>query len=298
LRFWITKNSEVSVREQLVRQVILAILSEDLPAGQKVPSIRALARRCQIHSNTVSAAYHHLLAQGWLELRRGSGLYVSPRQPSGNDTGGRLEALLTGMLQAARREGYEPDEVLGRLEQLIHPRVCVRVAVVEHDLAMREILVAEVAEHVAVPVEVIEFPDHSPVPTPTGCLVVSLPTRSAIVRKRLAPGTPFLALRLRSVRGSLETQTRPAPDAILAIVSKSHEFRQWAHTMLIAVGLEPDSLYEVDTALANWQERTRAGTLAVTDVVAVHHLPAGCQSRVFRLIADATMAEIREICPA
>ncbi len=296
MRFWITKNSEVSIREQLVRQVILAILSEDLPPGQKLPSIRGLARRCQIHSNTVSAAYHHLLAQGWLELRRGSGLYVSARQPSANDTEGRLEALLTGMLQAARREGYEPDEVLGRLERLIHPRACVRVAVIEPDLAMREILVAEVAEHVPVPVEVIEFLEHSPVPAPAGCLVVSLPTRAATVRKRLAPGTPFLTLRLRSVRGSLETQTRPAPNAILSIVSRSHEFRQWAYTMLIAVGLEPDSLYEVDTALADWQARTHAATLAVTDVVAVQHLPAGCRSKVFRLIADATIAEIREIC--
>jgi DNA-binding transcriptional regulator YhcF (GntR family) len=295
LRFWITKNSEVSIREQLVRQVILAILSEDLPAGRRLPSIRALARRCQIHSNTVSAAYHHLLAQGWLELRRGSGLYVSPRQPSGTDAG-RLDLLLASLLQVARREGYGPDEVLGRLEQLIHPRACARVAVVEPDSAMREILVAEVGEHLPVPVEVIEFPDLSGISTPDGCLVVSLPTRAAKVHKRLAPGTPFLTLRLRSVRVSLETQARPVPNAILSIVSKSHEFRQWARAMLIAVGLEPYCLHEVDTALDDWRERARAGTLAVTDVVAVRHLPAGCQSRVFRLIADATIAEIKRIC--
>ena len=33
MRFWITKNSELPVREQLVRQVLLGILSEDLPSG-------------------------------------------------------------------------------------------------------------------------------------------------------------------------------------------------------------------------------------------------------------------------
>jgi DNA-binding transcriptional regulator YhcF (GntR family) len=76
MRFWITKNSELPVREQLVRQVLLGILSEDLPSGHKLPSVRALARRHGIHANTVSAAYHDLLQQGWLELRRGSGLYV------------------------------------------------------------------------------------------------------------------------------------------------------------------------------------------------------------------------------
>ena len=78
MRFWITKNSEVPVREQLVRQVLLGILSEDFPAGRKLPSVRALARRHGIHSNTVSAAYHDLLQRGWLELRKGSGLYVRP----------------------------------------------------------------------------------------------------------------------------------------------------------------------------------------------------------------------------
>ena len=61
------------MREQLTRQVVLGILSEDLPAGHKLPSVRALARRHRIHSNTVSSAYHDLLEQGWLELRRGSG---------------------------------------------------------------------------------------------------------------------------------------------------------------------------------------------------------------------------------
>jgi DNA-binding transcriptional regulator YhcF (GntR family) len=41
MRFWITKNSELPIREQLVRQVVLGILSEDLPAGHKLPSVRA-----------------------------------------------------------------------------------------------------------------------------------------------------------------------------------------------------------------------------------------------------------------
>src|SRR5580693_6463396 len=101
MRFWITKNSELPVREQLVRQVLLGILSEDLPSGHKLPSVRAVARRHQIHSNTVSAAYHDLLEQGWLELRRGSGLYVRPL-PSSTD--GQLDHMLTGVLQAARRQ--------------------------------------------------------------------------------------------------------------------------------------------------------------------------------------------------
>src|SRR5271163_156379 len=105
MRFWITKNSELPVREQLVRQVLHGILSEDLPSGHKLPSVRAVARRHQIHSNTVSAAYHDLLEQGWLELRRGSGLYVRPLAPSGD---GQLDQLLATLLQVAHRQNYQP----------------------------------------------------------------------------------------------------------------------------------------------------------------------------------------------
>ena len=74
MRFWITRNSEQPIREQLIRQVVLGILSEDLPAGHRLPSIRSLARRHKIHANTVSAAYQDLLHRGWIELKRGSGL--------------------------------------------------------------------------------------------------------------------------------------------------------------------------------------------------------------------------------
>ena len=100
MRFWITKNSELPVREQLVRQVLLGILSEDLPAGHKLPSVRAVARRHQIHSNTVSAAYHDLLEQGWLELRRGSGLYVRP-----------MPAAMDGQLDQMLQRATEPIEL-------------------------------------------------------------------------------------------------------------------------------------------------------------------------------------------
>jgi DNA-binding transcriptional regulator YhcF (GntR family) len=296
LRFWITKNSELSIREQLVRQVILAILSEDLPGGCKLPSIRALARRYQIHSNTVSGAYHHLLDQGWLELRRGSGLYVRPQHPSSADSG-QLDVLLSGLLRVARSHGHEPEEVLERLGQLIQPRVCGRIAVAEPDPGMREILIAEVGGHLSVPVEGIEFTALSNIPAPGACLVAALPTRAAVVRKQLARTTPFLILRLRSVRAALEAQTKPAPNAILSIVSRSPEFRQWARAILIAVGLEPECLCEVDTALEGWQERALAGTLAITDVVAVQQLPGGCEARVFRVIADSSLAEMKRICP-
>ena len=288
MRFWITKNSELPVREQLVRQVLLGILSEDLPVGHKLPSVRSVARRHQIHSNTVSAAYHDLLEQGWLELRRGSGLYVRP-MPSAVD--GQLDQLLTALLQAARRQNYQPEDVLHRLEHMLHPVSYERILIAEPEPAMREILAAELTESLAVPV--LEF---SQLADSARSLVVALPTRAAKIRRQLARGAPCVALRLNSVRASIEGQTKPPPDTVIAIVSRSAEIRLWSRAMLIAVGLQPDSLSEIDAASPGWQDRLGRGTVIVADMVTARELPAGCQARVFRVIADSSIAELKQYC--
>ncbi len=72
MRLWLSKNSDVPLREQLTTQIMLGIVSEDLRVGQRLPSTRELARRFRIHANTVSAAYRELAKQGWLALHKNS----------------------------------------------------------------------------------------------------------------------------------------------------------------------------------------------------------------------------------
>jgi DNA-binding transcriptional regulator YhcF (GntR family) len=291
MRFWITKNSELPVREQLVRQVLLGILSEDLPSGHKLPSVRAVARRHQIHSNTVSAAYHDLLEQGWLELRRGSGLYVRPLPASGD---GQLDQLLSGVLQAARRQNYEPEEVLHRLEHMIHPVAYQRILIAETEPAMREILQAELAQSLSVPIEAAL--NLAEIAVGGRALVVALPTRAAKIRRQLPPGVPCIALRLRSVWASIEGQTKPAPDTVITIISRSAEIRLWSRAMLIAVGFDPDALSEIDASSHGWQDRLARNALVVADVMVARELPPASEPRVFRVIADSSLAELKQFC--
>lgn len=51
MHLWLSKSSEVPLRDQLTAQVILGIVSDDLKAGQRLPSTRELARRYQVHAN-------------------------------------------------------------------------------------------------------------------------------------------------------------------------------------------------------------------------------------------------------
>jgi DNA-binding transcriptional regulator YhcF (GntR family) len=81
MQFWFARGSEVSIREQLVTQIVLGILSDDLAPGQRLPSTRELARRFHLHPNTISAGYRQLQRDRWVEFRRGSGVYVRASKP-------------------------------------------------------------------------------------------------------------------------------------------------------------------------------------------------------------------------
>src|ERR1700675_2164320 len=83
MQLWFAHESAVTLREQLVTQIILAILSGDLIPGQRLPSTRELARRFHLHPNTISAGYRQLERERWVEFRHGSGVYVRGKKPMG-----------------------------------------------------------------------------------------------------------------------------------------------------------------------------------------------------------------------
>jgi GntR family transcriptional regulator len=45
----LSKNSDVPLRQQLAEQIVILITTGQLQAGQKLPSVRALARLVKVH---------------------------------------------------------------------------------------------------------------------------------------------------------------------------------------------------------------------------------------------------------
>jgi GntR family transcriptional regulator/MocR family aminotransferase len=62
---------------RLYEQIRAGILSGQLAAGSRLPPSRALAVEAGVSRNTVLTAFEQLLAEGYLEGRRGSGTFVS-----------------------------------------------------------------------------------------------------------------------------------------------------------------------------------------------------------------------------
>src|ERR1700682_2809098 len=145
MRLWLSKSSEVPLREQLVTQIRLGIVSGDLKVRQKLPSTRELARRFSIHSNTVSAAYRELNRTGWVEFRKGSGVYVrgliADQTPEDNLD---LDKLIATFFKAARARAHSLGEIQSRLKHWLALQPPDHFCVIEPDPELRRILVAEI----------------------------------------------------------------------------------------------------------------------------------------------------------
>jgi GntR family transcriptional regulator len=65
---------------QLMQQIRHAIETGVLQHGDEMPGIRTLAKDVVVSHNTVAKAYSELEHEGLLELRHGSGAFVSARR--------------------------------------------------------------------------------------------------------------------------------------------------------------------------------------------------------------------------
>src|SRR5437762_14211965 len=101
----LSQSGSVSLHAQLVAQLTLHILNGLLKPGDKLPSVRALARRLHIHHNTVSAAYVELAEHNLVKVRRGSGVYVSKGSKDENELT-ELDGIIRSFLETARKKGY------------------------------------------------------------------------------------------------------------------------------------------------------------------------------------------------
>ncbi len=76
----IVSNSKgIPIYEQIKEQIKLAILNQDIKAGEMLPSIRQLARDLKISVITTMRAYTDLENEGFVVNVQGKGCYVLPQ---------------------------------------------------------------------------------------------------------------------------------------------------------------------------------------------------------------------------
>jgi GntR family transcriptional regulator / MocR family aminotransferase len=93
-------KSPMSLQQQVRQRIVNAISHGTLRPGRRLPASRQLARQARVSRNTITLAYDSLLAEGHLQSRPRSGIYVAPNV--------QLERVTTGRRGLRHAASIEP----------------------------------------------------------------------------------------------------------------------------------------------------------------------------------------------
>ncbi len=293
MKIWISKNSEVPVREQIITQIKLGIVSGDLAVGTRLPSTREIAERYKIHSNTVSNAYQILVEQGRLEYKRGSGFYVRESNPEHSENS--LDKLITQFVNTSQAQGFTVAEIKRRLSNFFDYRQSNQLFVIENDAQLRCILIEEIRAATSLEVVGADFEDFEQNISKRGANFAAMFDKKAKINAVLSPDKRCIFLKARSAADAMKGETRPTEDDLIAIVSGWETFLILAKTMLVAARVEPESLILRSTNEENWRKGLNAASMIICDSLTAKNLSDMQNARTFRFIADESINELARI---
>jgi DNA-binding transcriptional regulator YhcF (GntR family) len=117
LNLHVDAHSPIPIRRQLTEQLKHVIESGALPQKQTLPSIRELAGFLGINANTVARVIEDLKRSGYVEARRGSGVFVASAPPVRLSPRLR-EGFLQGVVMRAAALGMTADDLAVRVLSL------------------------------------------------------------------------------------------------------------------------------------------------------------------------------------
>ena len=289
MRISVTKRSGVAVVDQIATQIMLAIISGELRPEQRLPSIRALATRLRVHSNSVRAAYLSLEQRNWIELRRGSGAYVkNPTQRSA------VELLVQSFIDSARATGMTDADIRQAVDRALSVRQIESILVIEPEPELRNIVMAEIAEATQLPVE--GAAQNAGNERRGRKLVVALAARAAAAGTSPTSFAPDLWLQVNSPTQLLSKQPRPPEESLVTFVSRSPDLLRIARAVLLASGWTVESLEFRDAQQRGWKRGLSSSALVIADSVTAREIPAGIEVKRLRVISETSLAELRQHC--
>jgi GntR family transcriptional regulator len=294
VRLWFAPGSEVPIYRQLVTQVVLAILSGDLRPGDRLPSTRELARRFGLHPNTISAGYRQLEKDGWTEGRHGSGVYVRANAEPPSTPEQILDHHIAAFFRAVRDLNMPAVAVRERVAQWLAAPPPDHFLLIDPDPELRQILLTEIQEATSFPAKETSL-DHCAAPeTLAGAIPLCRPSKTKVIRAMLPSGIELITLPIRSANAWL-TPWLPVPSGhLIGVVSHWPEFLAMARTVLIAAGLEADTLVFRDARQPRWSRGLNDVTAILCDAytATLASLPSRPHTIVYPFLADSAKAEL------
>ncbi len=268
--FVFNRRSGVTVRTQLMAQIEMKILGGAWAPGERLPSVRAMARRLSLHPNTVSAAYRDLQAAGHVELQRGSGVFVRGTRAARVEEAQDLDELIRRALGLAFQRGHATDVIRTAVERWLDSAPADRVVVLDRSQAMAELLAHELYTGLGVRAECLSLEDITALPQRLrGAIAVTLPYHVEQVRQ-LAPTSVIEAVTLAMSDEDRQVIERLPGGSRVLVVSHAPTLLPFAANLLSSLrGNDLDVHTHLRAAGAAWRRLLPAADLVFADALAV-----------------------------
>jgi GntR family transcriptional regulator len=285
----ISRESDVSLREQLAEQLVLQIATEKLKPGQALPSVRELARRLKIHHNTVSEAYQDLVRRNWLVRKRGSRMVVRTAQARTRPAHeGDLDELINKVIEAAREGGHSLQALRRRVRERLLAQPADHVMVVEEEAGLRRLLAEEIRAALGCGVEECDRRELERDPSlAIGALVVTPKYALGDVELLVARDRPPVPVTFCAADEHIKRIRGLSQPSVVAVVSISPAFLTTARAMLAPALGRRHTLAEYLLPLED-SKHLRAADLIFCDSLAWRSVKP-MRSILYRLIAPASL---------
>jgi GntR family transcriptional regulator len=269
---------------QLVTQLTLQILNGVLKPGDRLPSVRALARRLHIHHNTVSAAYSELAELRLVEVRRGSGVYVS-RSTRPEDDLLELDDIIRSFLETARKKGYSLQAIRGSVAKWLARQPPDHILIVEPAHDVQKILVHELGHQLDCGVSAATIEEVNSHPELlTGALTIATVFHASKIKRLLPADTLFVTINIQTGEEEAEHLKRLPLGAIVGLVSIGPTVFEFAEVMIASLRGEELLVRSVlfnDTK--QWRSLARAADLLIADSFCFETVARFAQKPVLQL---------------
>lgn len=109
--FRLNPNSGVPLYLQLIEQVKHAVETGALQPGDQLPTIRKMAEELVMNPNTVVRAYRELQHAGVIELRHGSGAFISESMAGRTKITRKAQSVAQAAVERLAELGLTEDEI-------------------------------------------------------------------------------------------------------------------------------------------------------------------------------------------
>lgn len=266
LEIVLSRESPVSLHNQLVTQISLNITNGVLKPGERLPSVRALARRLKIHHNTVSAAYGELADHLLVEIRHGSGVYVSETEADETQLS-ELDGIIRAFFETARRKGYALHAIRQGLMKWLLRQPPDRLLIIEPAKDLQKILIHELSKQLNCPINAATIQEVMAQPELlNGALALVTAYHASEVKRLLPSDTILIPLNLQTGREEAEKLKRLPLGAMVGLVSIGSTMIDYARVVIASLrGEQLLVRTELFSDSEKWRSLARTADLMITD---------------------------------